>query len=166
MKTPSDLVELFYTDPEKALELHGEMVKRDIREEYNKAQGEAQFWNGFYHDHPDLRADHDAVRTILTKNLANLAPMTVEAAGNELADLTRQYIKNESRHRAEAREAAVFVGGPGLEGTSMQHSQSSDLVSLGDRINARKEARRVGQAKATDRYAQESKAASGKSRTA
>lgn len=166
--TDQEISDLMFVDPAKALALHAEKVKAELRGEYQRNQGEAQFWDQFYSDNPELRADHDEVRLIINNHLAELAPLPVSKASEKLAEMAHEHIKNKERKRAEERERAVYVGGPGIGenpfpfgGMNRDYFGADDDVdggSLSSIINRRKAARAAGGIENLQRYADDSKA--------
>ncbi|WP_327209458.1 hypothetical protein [Rhizobium leguminosarum] len=152
--TDQEISDLMFVDPAKALALHAERVKAELRGEYQRNQGQSQFWDQFYADNPELRADHDEVRLIINNHMSELAPLPVSKASAKLAEMAHEHIKNKERKRAEEREGAVYVGVPGIsENHSPFGGMNRDYIgadddesggSLGSIINRRKAARAAG----------------------
>jgi hypothetical protein len=139
-----DWGEFLFQSPGEALRLHGEMVKREVVAMYKSAQGQKTFWEEFYTANPDLRADSAMVQQTISENYEALKDKKVPEAISELADLSRERIKSYHTHRARQREAAVMVGGPGLEGRPLQPFRPEDMepASLSSAIKARRQRRR------------------------
>lgn len=91
-----DFEKLIFQDPQKALKMHAEMVRDQVKQEmtqmYQREQGTQKFWNDFYQANPDLKDDHDLVEMTLNANLNDLIDEPVPQAIEKLADLTRQKI--------------------------------------------------------------------------
>lgn len=88
--------EMLFTDPNKALRLHGEEVAKQVKEEltssYRADNAQQQFWNDFYGENGELKEDDHIVRMILTQHFDVLENMSGKAARDKLAELTQTEI--------------------------------------------------------------------------
>jgi hypothetical protein len=136
-----------YADPKGALKKYGNIVKaevtRDLTSKYQQERGQTRFWDDFYKAHKDLKNDHFLVQATLTANLNDLANVPVAEAMNKLADLTRENIMRYSK-KGSGRKARVEGNDPPQP--RPQPREEPTVVTLGDILRARREARRKGQA--------------------
>lgn len=136
-----------YSNPKEALKKYGKIVKdevsRDLTSKYQQERGQSKFWEDFYKDHKDLKDDHFLVQSTLSANMAALANVPVADAMNKLADLTRQNIMRYSQKGA-GRKARVEGNDPPQP--RPQPREEPTVVTLGDILRSRREARRKGQA--------------------
>ena len=139
-----DWEDLMFKDPRKYHQMLRDSVKKEIstelRGEYQKDQGTQQFWSAFYKDHKDLEGDDDLVRATLQANLADLAPMPVKAAGDKLAELTRNRILRYTGGKIPSGKKAVAEG-QGNPTPKKVAPEPSTVVTLSQLIRARKERR-------------------------
>ncbi|NLS02279.1 hypothetical protein HGP14_02705 [Rhizobium sp. P32RR-XVIII] len=163
----SEIAELMYVDPARALALHKEVVKQEIRGEYQQHQGKEKFWHDFYRQYPELKADHDEVFQVLVQHQEELWPMSPADAAVELASRAKHHIKYKEQHRAAERGRSVYVGGPDDPDGSQQFAAPRigggafgapvQNKSLGDLIKERNAARSQGQGRFNDKRATETR---------
>lgn len=123
-KDPMDEVDfekMLFQDPQKALKIHADMIRNQVKDEmtqmYQREQGTQKFWNDFYQQHPDLKDDRDLVEMTLNANLNDLIDEPVPQAIDKLADLTRQKIlrysgkgQNKDSEKKSSRKKAQVEG--------------------------------------------------------
>lgn len=149
-KKPKDWAEAFYKDANKAMadfrkEIHEE-ITGELRQEYQGARGEEQFWNAFYAEHPDLKEDDDLVKLTLQKNRSALGNLPVEKAAAELANLTRErllrYGGNGNKETGRKRPFTE-AGGSGRP-PKREEQQEEKVVTLSSVLRERAQKRRAG----------------------
>lgn len=143
-----DWDKLLFADPKAALKLHGErvakQVSKELRTEYQRDRGTAEFWNRFYAAHSDLRQDSDLVELVLNSNLPALANIPVEDAYTKLAELTRDRILRYAGDAAKDRRPKARVEGVGGRSspTPPPSPEPSKVTSLSDVLRTRRQGRR------------------------
>lgn len=142
-----DYSNVLHEDPNQALEhLAGEIEDRTMeraRSEYAAHEGQQTFWREFYERHPTLRAHRETVAQMLSEHWNELADMPAEQAVGRLAELAQERIDYLERTKDQRAEAAVMVGGPGLEGKpAAEQPVNAPNFSLGSIIKKRRQARR------------------------
>lgn len=129
-----------------------EEIRDELRSEYQKDTGEREFWRDFYAENKDLdkSKDDDIVRATLNKNIGTLGDMPVGEAIKKLGELTRERIiqytgkkKTEGDPKTKAQ-----VEGAGEKTPKPAKKPEDNVVSLGDIIRGRKQARAAAMAKA------------------
>lgn len=142
-----DWDKMLFADPKGALKLHGErvakQVSQDLRAEYQRDRGTAEFWNRFYGTHPDLKQDSDLVEIVLNSNLPSLANIPVEDAYSKLAELTRDRILRYAGGAAKKRPKAQAEGAGGIRTPApAPEPESTNITSLSDVLRGNRARRR------------------------
>lgn len=136
-----------YRDPKETLRRYGEIVEqrveRRLTAKYQQERGQSKFWEDFYRENKDLKKDHDLVQATLQSNMSALANIPVPEAMEKLADLTRERIMRYSG-KTSGRKARIEGNDPPQP--RPQPREERTVVTLGDIIRNRREARRKGQA--------------------
>jgi hypothetical protein len=144
---PVDWGTMLYADPEKTLQLHGEMIEKRVTQrlkaEYQQEQNRNKFWEQFYSSHGDLRAHEDMVEMVLGRNMVNLANMRSADAMDKLADLTRQRIMQLSGKRPR-KKAIAEGGGPPSRRAAPAKQDEASVSSISDFIKQRRANKRKG----------------------
>lgn len=84
--------ELIFQDPEKALQLHEEVILEKIDErDANKAK-ERQWWDEFYDENPDLKALERVVKSVVRDNWEEVSRLDLRAAKVRVAQESRKVV--------------------------------------------------------------------------
>jgi hypothetical protein len=139
---------IIFSNPKEAVRMIKEQtrkeVSRELRGEYQKDQGEKEFWADFNKSHPDLKEDRDLVEIELSKNMKKLDDMPVKKAMDELADLTRKRIMRYSGGKARTKSRAIAEGA-GAPSARKAPQEKKRATTLSDVLRARAETRRKAQ---------------------
>jgi hypothetical protein len=133
------------TTMRKAIDIAKKEIGQELRSEYQRDRGTADFWDKFYSLHPDLRDDSDLVTLVLNSNLSSLANMRVEDAYKKLAELTRDRILRYAggAARSKGRKARAESGiTPVTPSPSTEKEENADVTSISDVLRARRNKRR------------------------
>lgn len=137
-----------FRDPSGTLKRYGEIIEKKVTNklttQYQQEQGTQRFWTQFYGANADLKDDHDLVQAMLSANMHVLANMPVNDAIAKLADLTRERILRYSK-KSTGRKAVVEGNNP-PQPRARPQEPTDKVVTLGDILKSRREARRKGQA--------------------
>lgn len=137
-----------FSDPKGALKKYGaivaDQVERKLTSKYQSDRGTQRFWDDFYKENEDLKQDHDLVQATLAANMQDLANRPVPDAMKRLGELVRERILRYSR-KTPGRKARVEGNEP-PQPRPQTRQEPNKVVTLGDILKARREARRKGQA--------------------
>jgi hypothetical protein len=145
-----DWEHLLFSDPAKALELHGQKVAANVearlRKEYQQDKGAAEFWRNFYKKHKDLREEDDLVQFVMQENLGTLGGMEAGRAMDELADLTRKRILRYSGKQGKSNRSRAVAEGASSPSPARGRQAPPQVKTLADVINNRRAKRRAASA--------------------
>jgi hypothetical protein len=121
-------------------------IKNDLRAEYQAEKAREQFWTKLYGQAPELRAHTEIVNAVFGESFQELSGWEINDAVEELTDRVRKRVDYLERTKFERAEAAVMVGGPGLEGKPVAEQPIRVAgFTLGGVIRDRRAARSAGQ---------------------
>lgn len=149
-----DLENLLFTDPKKALEIHGqkveERVSQRLRQEYQAEQATQNFWDEFYRDNPKLKSHDDIVKLVLNQNMNELSAMPVDSAKVELANRASQKILDIAKSTGQSGAATSRARTEGASGQPAPKPKpkapddEDKPTSLSEVLRKRREQRRTG----------------------
>lgn len=132
--------------PDESLSEMEQRIKADLRAEYQAEKARELFWNKLYGQAPELRAHTEIVNAVFGESFQELSGWELDDAVEELIDRVRKRIDYLERTKFERSEAAVMVGGPGLEGKPVaEQPVRVGGFTLGGVLRDRRAARSVGQ---------------------
>lgn len=137
-----DWEDLMFKDPAKYHELLTQSITNNIESKltnkYQQAEGEKDFWNGFYKDNDDLKDDKFLVDAVLKANMTELAPMTVKEAGKRLAELTRAEIMRYTGNKLPSTRKKAVTEGSQPPSPGKKEPEVEKVTTLSDLIKARR----------------------------
>jgi hypothetical protein len=137
-----DWEDLMFKDPAKYHELLTQSITNNIESKltnkYQQAEGEKDFWNGFYKDNDDLKDDRFLVDAVLKANMNELAPMTVKEAGKRLAELTRAEIMRYTGNKLPSNKKKAVTEGSQPPSPGKKEPEKEKVTTLSDLIKARR----------------------------
>ncbi len=130
-----ELADRIFEEPKEVLTELEKKIKDGLKAEDLKKKQEAQFWNEFYHDFPDLKKQERVVNLILKEQGTKIAPMNIDKGREYLASETRTLLRQMGNEMGTKEK--LNTGGSDSLGTSgasvpsgaPAQSNSSDFVS-------------------------------------
>lgn len=145
----------FLTKPKEVLKgllgKVGQNVEKRLTTQYNAQKVMDQWWNNFFDNNKDLAKHKNIVQMVFSANTAELAAMTMDKAGERLANLTRDTILQVSGGEKATRpdkapgNKAVVEGSGGRLAPAQQEQEPPQIRSLTGVLKARQAARRKAQ---------------------
>lgn len=113
--------EVLFTDPQKALNILRQGVKKEISDQLSHKDREKKFWDEFYEENPDLKAMDRTVKLVMNEKLEQVKPLPVSSAKKFLAEETRKFVA-QVRSAAGAKKEELPEGGAVVVGAGNRHS--------------------------------------------
>lgn len=143
-----DLETLLFTNPKEALAKVKADILAEVRGETAQRAAQTGFWQHFYEKNPELKDADLVVKAVMGREMAKLAPLTVEKAAEVLAEasqkeLLRLGVVKKGKPKANPAEGGTegASGGSKDTGDVSESSQSGISAALKARRTARREAR-------------------------
>lgn len=113
--------EVLFTDPQKALNILRQGVKKEINEQLSHQDRQKKFWEEFYEENPDLKAIDRTVKLIMNEKVEEVKPLSISNAKKFLADETRKFAA-QVRSATGAKKQELPEGSAVVVGAGNRHS--------------------------------------------
>lgn len=139
-----DIENMIFTNPKKALDLHGQAVEKRINEKFEAKKREEQFWTDFYVENPDLRNADLVVKSITGQRWAQISKLPLGEAKKIIVQESRSQvlkIRGETGTKTELQRTSsqsLPASGGSLPQPAVVQEESTNFITEVRKMQAKK----------------------------